>query len=158
MGVNKIILNDKVLIDLSNDSATENDVLRGKSFHKADGSRVVGKHDYSRLLQEKAVTENGIVGADEGFIGLKQVNVNVPIPDGYIKPDGTQDITENGIHNIAEFEEISVSVQPNLQSKAITKNGIITPDEGYDGFREIIVAVSEFGNEDDYYNGEIITI
>lgn len=42
MNANKIILNDEVLIDLTQDTATEEDVAKGKTFHKADGSMGVG--------------------------------------------------------------------------------------------------------------------
>lgn len=42
MEANKIILNDEVLIDLSEDTATEEDVLEGKTFHKADGTQAIG--------------------------------------------------------------------------------------------------------------------
>lgn len=42
MNANKIILNDEVLIDLTQDTATEEDVAKGKTFHKADGSVGVG--------------------------------------------------------------------------------------------------------------------
>lgn len=42
MLANKITLNDKVLIDLTEDTAVEADVLEGKTFHKADGSIAVG--------------------------------------------------------------------------------------------------------------------
>ena len=42
MSVNKVILNDEVLIDLTEDTVTEEDVTKGKTFHKADGSQAVG--------------------------------------------------------------------------------------------------------------------
>lgn len=42
MRANKAILNNEVLIDLTQDTAVEADVLEGKTFHKADGSVAVG--------------------------------------------------------------------------------------------------------------------
>ena len=39
---NKIILNGEVLIDLTEDTATEADVAKGKTFHRADGLMVEG--------------------------------------------------------------------------------------------------------------------
>lgn len=44
MSANKVILNGETLIDLTEDTATESDVIRGKSFHKANGERVVGTY------------------------------------------------------------------------------------------------------------------
>ena len=41
------------------------------------------------------------------------VNVNVPIPSGYIKPTGTKVITGNGTGiNVREFERVDVDVSP----------------------------------------------
>lgn len=62
------------------------------------------------VLQEKTVTENGKVTPDEGYDGLSKVTVNVPIPDGYIQPNGTLTVTENGTHNVAAFASVSVNV------------------------------------------------
>jgi len=40
--VNKVVYNNTVLIDLTSDTATQEDVLQGKYFHLADGRRVQG--------------------------------------------------------------------------------------------------------------------
>ena len=45
MAVNKVIFNDKTLIDLTGDTATEEDVIQGKFFHRWDGERVEGTRD-----------------------------------------------------------------------------------------------------------------
>ena len=63
-----------------------------------------------KILQEKTITENGEVVPDEGYDGFSKVNVNVPIPDGYIQPSGTKEITENGTYDINEFATIEVNV------------------------------------------------
>lgn len=42
MQANKVILNDEVLIDLTGDDVLEEDVVKGKIFHKADGSIGIG--------------------------------------------------------------------------------------------------------------------
>lgn len=76
MNANKVILNGEVLMDLTMDTVTEEDVALGKTFHKADGSEAIGS--YKKLvLQEKTATENGEVLPDEGYDGLSKVTVAV---------------------------------------------------------------------------------
>lgn len=70
--------------------------------------------------QEKSVdiVENGTVEVtpDEGYALSKvTANVNVPIPDGYIKPSGSLDITENGIYYVADLGAVNVNVGTNTE-------------------------------------------
>lgn len=37
-------------------------------------------------------------------------NVNVPIPDGYLKPKGTLEINSNGEHYVTNYEKVNVNV------------------------------------------------
>jgi len=67
------------------------------------------------------------------------------IPTGGITPTGTVVITENGIHNVTQYADADVQVQPNLQSKTVTQNGTVTPDQGYDGLSQVVVNVSGGG-------------
>lgn len=62
-------------------------------------------------LQEKNVTVNGVVTPDDKYYGLSRVRVRVPTPDGYIKPEGTIELTTNGTHNVAEYAAAKVEVQ-----------------------------------------------
>lgn len=69
----------------------------------------------STPTQEKTVdvTKNGAVEVipDEGYtLSKATVNVDVPMPDGYIKPSGTKTIEENGEHIVTEYEKVSVNV------------------------------------------------
>lgn len=43
MATNKVILNGEVKIDLTKDTVTENTVITGKKFHKANGEEGIGK-------------------------------------------------------------------------------------------------------------------
>lgn len=38
------------------------------------------------------------------------VNVNVPVPDGYIKPTGSKNITSNGTHDVTSYASVIVNV------------------------------------------------
>lgn len=56
------------------------------------------------------VTENGTYTAPNGVDGYSPVVVNVPVPDGYIKPSGEKEITENGTHDVAAYASVNVNV------------------------------------------------
>lgn len=67
------------------------------------------------------------------------------IPTGGITPTGTVQITQNGTHDVTQYASANVNVQPNLQSKTVTQNGTVTPDQGYDGLSSVLVDVSGGG-------------
>lgn len=64
---------------------------------------------------------------DGGRAGISQATVEA-IPDEYIEPSGTQQITENGTYNIADKKYVSVEIsseQPTLFAPSISLNGSI---------------------------------
>jgi hypothetical protein len=100
------------------------------------------------IIESLKITANGTYTAPDGVDGYSPVNVNVPIPDGYIKPSGTLDITENGTYDVAEKASAVVSIPEKeivLQDKTIEVNGIYSADEGYDGLGKITVIVPSSG-------------
>ena len=120
--------------------------------------------------QEKSIEikENGTVEVtpDEGYALSKvTANVNVPIPDGYIKPSGTLNIDKNGSYDVTEKAEVVVAVPDRavvLQDKTVTENGTYTADSGYDGLGTVTVQVASSGGGedhlDDLLNGSITEI
>ena len=76
------------------------------------------------------ITENGKYNVADGVDGYAPVTVNVEnkIPDGYIKPTGTVQITENGTVDVSAYANAEVSVPTgggaaNLVSLVVTENG-----------------------------------
>ena len=63
MKANKIILNNEVLIDLTSDSVSEEDVAEGKTFHRADGTVGTGVHVCGQTGGLLSVVENGTYDA-----------------------------------------------------------------------------------------------
>jgi N-acetylneuraminic acid mutarotase len=97
-------------------------------------------------LQSKEATPTKAsqnVVADTGYYGLGKVTVN-PIPDNYIIPTGTTNITSNGTHTVTSYATATVNVQPSLQEKTVTTNGTVTPDSGYYGLSKVTVNTPEF--------------
>ena len=59
---------------------------------------------------------------------------------------GTLEATENKTYKASDedlegYSQVTVNVQPNLQTKSVTVNGTVEPDEGYDGLSEVTVNV-----------------
>ncbi len=42
MGVSKVVYGNNTLIDISNDTVTENNLLKNVTAHKADGTQITG--------------------------------------------------------------------------------------------------------------------
>ena len=83
MATNKVVLNGETIIDLSQDTAVEDVVAEGYSFHKANGERAVGRAVFESevappKLEGGSATENGTYYPREGFSGFSHFIVAVP--------------------------------------------------------------------------------
>lgn len=62
------------------------------------------------VVEPLDVIENGTYTAPNGLDGYSPVTVNVPVPEGYIKPSGELEITENGNHDVTAYQSVNVNV------------------------------------------------
>jgi hypothetical protein len=75
MATKKVILNGETIIDLTHDTATEQDVVYGKTFHGRDGNVYTGS--YTPKIQELTITQNGTYTVDESIDGYGPITVEV---------------------------------------------------------------------------------
>lgn len=87
MAVNKVVYSGNTLIDISDTTATESSVVKGKTFYKANGVRATGTADYQQKITTQTVSLSGnwsgsgpyyqtiLTGQDAGL----QVNLNPTI-------------------------------------------------------------------------------
>lgn len=103
---------------------------------------------YIPTFQTKTVTENGEVAPDDGYDGLSQITVNVPIPSGYIVPSGTKSIELtsplSAEFDVTEYEKVSAIAKIQDKRIEITSNGetVVARDNGYAGMDNVYLTVN----------------
>lgn len=50
MAINKVVYSGSTVMDITDTTATENSVVKGKTFYKADGTRATGTAEYEPLI------------------------------------------------------------------------------------------------------------
>lgn len=62
MAVNKIVFGDKVLIDLTSDTVSESNLLKGFKAHDKTGMQIIGTYEADELIGN--ILENGFASGD----------------------------------------------------------------------------------------------
>ena len=102
-----------------------------------------GTHDVTQYASANVNVPNSYAAGDEGKV----------VSNGALVAQTSRSVTANGTYDTTTNDEVVVSVAPNLQSKTVTENGTVTPDQGYDGLSSVVVNVSGGGGSDGVYVG-----
>ena len=119
--LNEVLTEQEALIN------TLKETLQGK----ASGG---GDTPANPIIEPLSVTENGTYTAHNGVDGYSPVTVNVPVPDGYIKPSGELEVTENGIFDVTDKASVNVNV-----SIGTTEIWTFTMEDGTEIKKELVV-------------------
>jgi len=129
MAINKVVYGNDTLIDLTNDTATEDDVLEGVTFHDKSGSLRSGS---LKPVLDVEVDGNSIVDQD-GVANITSDNLSV------IAKDLTENKTANVTDGVADFETIDgslvksliVEIEPSQSGSGTPSPSNIRPISGY---------------------------
>lgn len=123
MALNKIVYKNRTLIDLTNTTAVESDVLNGKVFYKANGSAAVGTNGNSLQLQLKNFSTGSYVSPQSSY----QVEIG---PMSLI----CKKVSEEEQGGDTPSGDISLQTKTAIPTESIQ---VITADSGYDGLSSV---------------------
>ena len=106
---NKVVYGDTTLIDLTSDTATEADVMSGKTFHKANGELATGTASTGKPEQSKTVTattSQQTVTPDSGYT-LSSVIVDPQIHNQYYRPTENNSMNDMGVNHNKRYIDTS---------------------------------------------------
>lgn len=129
--------NEPKIMETLNVTATQN-----TNIPQPTGGAVYGYESINITVptDDITITQNGTYTAPSTVAGYKTVVVDIPLDSITITQNGHYTHPNNG-----GYDDITVNVQPDLQTKRITENGTYTPDSGYDGFSRVTVDVQGGG-------------
>ena len=119
MAINKIIINNEVKLDLTQDTVTPADVKKGKIFHGADGEIIEGSFAFQGTTAE----------ANDVRIGKKFYNAFGELDEGVLEPTADVDYDYTLKEFIDGMEVISIDDQNNPTWAGVRK----IPDCFYTG-------------------------
>lgn len=99
--VNKVVLGSETLLDLTEDTATEADVVSGKSFHLASGLRATGTADYVLKSGDTMTGNLQISRAAASYLNLRSSATDAQI--GETIPDSNTSLGGYDVYDSASY-------------------------------------------------------
>ncbi len=111
MGVNKIEINTgngkETLINISDSTVTPETLTEGYTAYGANGEPVNGINPYELNATNAEVnTQADLIEQIQAALVGKST-----FPEGYVKPSGTMEITENGTYDVTNYAAVEVNVE-----------------------------------------------
>ena len=141
MGVSKVDLGDRTLIDLTNDNVSPDTLLSDTFAHTANGERIRGNivrrdkgggtisaKDDSVPIPAGYYTGGGSVMIDSNAVkdlvagNIKKGATILGVGGSLVVPSGTLSITSNGTFDVSSYSSVSVDVSLTYQMFQITQS------------------------------------
>lgn len=116
-GINKVVLGDQVLMDLSGDTVTPQTLLKGATAYMGDGTPITGIYDPNGpngLIGKRIYSNGTYLASEDKAVGYNRVDVDVSpeLENLYVSHNGTYRASDSGYDGFASVEvdiEIVVS-------------------------------------------------
>lgn len=98
----KVIFGNEVLIDLTQDTVAQSDVLSGKTFHDKSGATLTGNCSYDADTSDATATAGEILNTKTAYVNGSKVTGNMPnrgAVSGTISDVSTPYSIQNGYHD-----------------------------------------------------------
>lgn len=124
--INKVVYGSRTLIDLTGDTAVENKVLSGYTFHKADGTIVTGSCTFDANTQDATATVGEVLNSKTFYKGgqkLVGTMANIGAQTSSITTKAQEVGISQGYHDGSGKVSIDVTEQNKIISGNI-RNGV----------------------------------